>query len=45
MPVAEIMACEADGPVGMVIPRGPLCFGGAQLLRETQRTYPTSPFI
>jgi len=35
MPVAEIMACERDGPVATVIPGGPLCFGGAQLVRET----------
>ena len=35
MPVAEIMACEADGPGGRMIPRGLVCFGGAELVRET----------
>jgi hypothetical protein len=35
MPVAEIMAYETDGPVGMVIPRGPRRFGGAQVASET----------
>ena len=35
MPVAEIMACEPDGILGTVIPGGPLCFGGAQLVSET----------
>jgi len=25
MPAEKILACEPDGPLGTVIPRGPLC--------------------
>jgi hypothetical protein len=31
MPAGRFLACEPEGPLGTLIPRGPLCFGGAQL--------------
>jgi hypothetical protein len=43
MPVAGLLPYEPDGPVGSPIPRGPLSFGGGQVLHEAWRKYSRSP--
>ena len=41
MPAETIAVRNFDGSLGTLIPRGPLCFGGAQLLNDGYHNLPT----
>ena len=42
MPAGRLLACEPDGPLGTIIPRGPLCFRDTHPPREERDECPTS---
>jgi hypothetical protein len=41
MPAEKLVACKPDGPLGTLIPEGPLHFGRAQLLNDKYHNLPT----
>ena len=42
MAAGRVLACELDGPLGTVVPRGLLCLGATYVMSEKYRNYPTS---